>query len=136
MEYNSRVSYANPTPEQLERSRKYRREWYYRNREAAKKRTYQNKVETIRRNKERINEIRRSTPCTDCGLSWPHYVMDFDHVQGGKIGNVMVMVNKGESWRRLEAEIAKCELVCANCHRKRTYERLLAEGQEPDTIRI
>ncbi len=97
-------------------------------------RAYQNKVATIRRNKERINEMRRSTPCADCGTCWPHYVMDFDHVGDDKTKGVMVMVNQDVSWNRIEEEIAKCELVCANCHRERTCQRLLAAGQEPNSI--
>lgn len=49
--------------------------------------------------------------------------MDFDHVQGVKVGNVGKMVNEAVSVETLMAEIAKCEVVCANHHRIRTFER-------------
>jgi hypothetical protein len=66
-------------------------------------------------------------PCTDCGDSYPHYVMQFDHVRGEKLGDVSTMVTSGCSLKRIQTEIAKCELVCANCHAKRTYQRRIGE---------
>lgn len=46
--------------------------------------------------------------------------MDFDHLLD-KFKNVSRMT--AYKWDRIEAEIAKCELVCANCHRVRTFAR-------------
>jgi len=63
----------------------------------------------------------KSHPCTDCGRVYPSYVMDFDHVRGEKIGEVGQMIHR--RWEIIEAEIAKCDLVCSNCHRMRTHER-------------
>lgn len=65
----------------------------------------------------------KQRPCADCGAQYPHYVMDFDHVRGVKIGNISEMV-RDYSLAALKAEVAKCELVCANCHRIRTWQRL------------
>jgi hypothetical protein len=48
--------------------------------------------------------------------------MDFDHVGEDKLMNIAKMA--GLSWARIEAEIAKCEVVCSNCHRIRTWQRL------------
>ena len=59
----------------------------------------------------------------DCGQCFPPCAMDFDHVRGEKVGNVGGMALA--SWAKLQAEIAKCEIVCANCHRQRTNKRLL-----------
>lgn len=63
----------------------------------------------------------KSKPCLDCGNVRPLVAMDFDHVRGEKVANISQMW----SWRRarVEAEIAKCDLVCANCHRERTHRR-------------
>jgi hypothetical protein len=47
--------------------------------------------------------------------------MDFDHVRGEKQSNVASLVGMSASEERLRAEIAKCDVVCANCHRERTY---------------
>jgi hypothetical protein len=49
--------------------------------------------------------------------------MDFDHVRGEKLNNVSDMV-RGPT-EALLSEIAKCELVCAVCHRNRTTDRRL-----------
>lgn len=59
----------------------------------------------------------------DCGNSYPHYVMDFDHVRGIKCFNIGATPNLNPSLERLMAEIAKCDLVCSNCHRIRTWTR-------------
>jgi hypothetical protein len=69
---------------------------------------------------DRLNEFKKG-PCTDCNVQYPPYVMDFDHVRGEKIFNVARM--KGHSLEALKAEIAKCDLVCSNCHRERTQSR-------------
>jgi hypothetical protein len=49
-------------------------------------------------------------------------VLDFDHL-GEKSYNVSDAIARVLSWARIELEIAKCEVVCANCHRIRTHER-------------
>ena len=79
----------------------------------------------IQRMKEFL-AARKSVPCTDCGGVFPPYVMDFDHIRGDKLINVSSAVKIGR--RRLLAEAAKCEIVCANCHRQRTHDRLTAGG--------
>jgi hypothetical protein len=50
-------------------------------------------------------------------------MMDFDHVRGEKLFDVSRMVGPGLSLELIKAEIAKCDVVCANCHRIRTFER-------------
>lgn len=64
----------------------------------------------------------KSKPCADCGKSYPYYVMDLDHVgDAQKVTEVSGMLRfKLED---LQQEIAKCEAVCSNCHRERTYKR-------------
>lgn len=70
----------------------------------------------------RIVERLKSEPCVDCGVRYPSYVMDFDHVDGEKVGNISAMRGRASETRLLE-EIAKCDLVCSNCHRERTHQR-------------
>jgi len=62
----------------------------------------------------------------DCGIIYPYYVMDFDHVRGRKNANVMELVST-LSKKRIDQEIAKCEIVCSNCHRYRTHSRKSAK---------
>ncbi|UTI64845.1 hypothetical protein NBH00_01230 [Paraconexibacter antarcticus] len=59
--------------------------------------------------------------CADCGLRDP-VVMEFDHL-GEKRANVARLLGNGTSPRRLDEEIARCEIVCVNCHRRRTARR-------------
>ena len=59
-------------------------------------------------------------PCVDCQLA-NILVLEFDHVRGLKVANISEMACKGLSIKRIQAEISKCEVRCANCHRRRTY---------------
>jgi hypothetical protein len=67
----------------------------------------------------------KDAPCTDCGGRFPPEAMDWDHLpeRAPKIGSVSLLVSQGRPTDVILAEIAKCELVCSNCHRVRTYRR-------------
>lgn len=65
----------------------------------------------------------KAAPCTDCGGVFPPCVMDFDHRDPSqKKGNIGNMVGQGRSNASIASEIAKCDLVCANCHKIRTFQ--------------
>jgi hypothetical protein len=69
----------------------------------------------------------KSMPCADCGGRFPEECMDFDHVRGTKVAGIARLRGSRPScWKKIEAEIAKCELVCANCHRIRSKQRARA----------
>ena len=72
------------------------------------------------RNKAMLDEL-KANPCVDCGGKFPPEAMDFDHINGEKVKQVSALLKHGKP--KLLAEIAKCELVCANCHRVRTRAR-------------
>lgn len=78
-----------------------------------------------RENNRRLIDSLKNFPCPDCGKSFPASAMDFDHVRGVKIANVSEMLDATLS--EIFAEVAKCELVCATCHRIRTENRRLDE---------
>lgn len=66
----------------------------------------------------------KDRPCMDCGESYPSYVMDLDHREGvTKIDKLSDMVSR-YSVQAILDEISKCDAVCANCHRERTFQRL------------
>jgi len=78
------------------------------------------------KNKERKNITRQfildyasNHPCVDCGENDP-IVLEFDHVRGKKLFNVGSSAKKSCSLALIKTEIAKCEVVCANCHKRRT----------------
>lgn len=71
----------------------------------------------------RIQARKEASHCLDCHQSFPGCVMDFDHRDPEqKVGSVSALVRSSTAWDRVEAEIAKCDLVCACCHRLRTYK--------------
>lgn len=73
--------------------------------------------------REYLHQI-KSCPCTDCGIQYPFYVMDFDHREGETKSFEMNQVNY-VTMRAIKQEIEKCDIVCANCHRERTYKRIM-----------
>lgn len=77
------------------------------------------------RHADRLDNLKQE-PCFDCGLKYPPYVMDFDHVRGEKKFNVGHI--RYHSLEKLLEEISKCELVCSNCHRERTHQRKMAKA--------
>jgi len=101
-------------------------------RDAEKARLYQKAYRLANKERCRYTDVKRvkrrarmaelkAVPCTDCGGKFPPEAMDFDHVRGEKVKHVGWL--EDGSLVRLMAEIAKCELVCANCHRVRTAQR-------------
>ncbi len=89
-----------------------------------------NKKESIRKERERKRELARklveykkTLVCVDCDIS-DFRIIDFDHINPDlKTKGVSVMVAEGYSWANIMAEIGKCEPVCSNCHRIRTWKR-------------
>ena len=76
-----------------------------------------------------IRDYKERHPCADCGIQYPYYVMDFDHVRGRKHKNVMELVPT-LSKKKIDEEIAKCEIVCSNCHRVRTHMRKIKKEEK------
>jgi len=75
----------------------------------------------------------RANPCTDCGETDVR-VLEFDHIEP-RIEYVSRRLRNLARPDVLRAEIRRCEVVCANCHRRRTayranWKRLRAEGRE------
>ena len=98
----------------------YARQNYLDNTDRYKLKAYQRQHEIDAWLKEQ-----KQKPCIDCGGTFPTYCMDFDHVpeRGEKLIEVSQMARRKSSWALIHAEIAKCDLVCANCHRVRTHDR-------------
>ena len=82
-------------------------------------RRYVNQKRQRIRNRRRAAEFLQTHPCVDCGES-DIRVLEFDHVRGDKLCDVSLLVSNGSSWRRVEEEMAKCVVRCANCHRRKT----------------
>jgi hypothetical protein len=79
----------------------------------------------FRRNVELVRSLKHR-PCADCGVQYPFYVMQFDHVpaRGKKLFGLAVGDLAARSEKQILLEVAKCDVVCSNCHASRTYQRL------------
>ena len=109
----------------------YNRRWYEGNR--AKH------IADVRRNNElyraqaaRIALEAKDQPCSDCGERFDPCAMDFDHVRGVKVAAVSELVRAGAKPDVIRREIAKCEVVCSNCHRIRTQARGWGQQGSPE----
>ena len=81
------------------------------------------KVAYRRAHEQWIREYKATHPCIDCGESDP-IVLEFDHLpqyhKARRVGSIAHL-----SLATIQAEIDKCEMVCANCHSRREYQRRL-----------
>jgi hypothetical protein len=137
------VAYKNPEDARRwreanrDRINEYQRQWREDHREEI--RTYQREYMRVRGNHqprvpgktdlERYQDRRalldalKDFPCADCGNRFPPVCMDFDHRPGEvKLFNIGRNMHS-RKWAETLAEIDKCDLVCANCHRIRTHSR-------------
>ena len=101
-------------------SREYVRDHYNRNRAYYVRKAMALNPVRHRATADRVLAYLRDHPCVGCGESDP-VVLDFDHIVPSlKRWNVANMIKDGWGWLTIEAEIAKCAVRCANCHRRRT----------------
>ena len=88
-----------------------------------------NKKSYLARNKVHMSKRRevlraaKDVPCADCGQEYPPYVMDFDHRPGSLKRYAPNTLIAAVGMKTLLAEVAKCDVVCSNCHRIRTFTR-------------
>lgn len=74
------------------------------------------------RNRKFVLNYLKNNPCVDCGED-DVIVLDFDHVKGKKLKNVSRLVVSHATIATIQEEIDKCEVRCANCHRRATAKR-------------
>lgn len=101
-----------------DRCRECSKIWYRNNSVVHKKNVTKSRKERVAFNRAIIRSL-KDFPCVDCGIKYPYYVMDFDHKRGIKLAHLSSLA--ANSIEKILEEIAKCDLVCANCHRIRTY---------------
>jgi hypothetical protein len=112
----------------------YRRDHYLRNRD-----TYiTQEVARIKRyrdeNRPLLREYLRAHPCVDCGET-DIVLLDFDHRDPATKRYLVVVLALHKPWSRVLAEIAKCDVRCANCHRRRTAKQFNWRSRIPSTER-
>lgn len=104
-------------PEVKEQVKKYRKEWNKKNRE--KNRLFRKRYFVRLRNI--IDQIKQGQSCVECGEDDP-CCLDFNHLEDKKFN--IGSTNRGNvGIDTLIREIEKCEILCANCHRKKEKMR-------------
>lgn len=93
--------------------------WYQRNKEYQKQNAKKHMQEYRQKAKEFAWDYLSTHPCITCGERDPQ-VLEFHHARGQKETEVSRLVANGASLSTLKAEIEKCDVLCANCHRKLT----------------
>lgn len=94
---------------------------YLNNMQIYKKRAMTRNEQVRTENKQKLFDYLSNQTCVDCGNT-DIRVLEFDHISGEKLENISRML-ENSSWEMIVAEIAKCEVRCANCHRIKTIER-------------
>lgn len=111
---------------------------YQRNKAKVKKRAVEQKIIDREKARAYVLDFLNKNSCVDCAESDP-VVLEFDHVRGKKLHNISDMVRNAATIRRIIAEIKKCEVRCANCHRRITVKRrkeTYGEEIKPDSIQL
>lgn len=100
---------------------RYKAERHARNREREIRRIRRNHDRAVREHRRRIAQYLAAHPCVDCGEADP-IVLEFDHLRDKRM-DVSRMESTGWRWAAIVEEIEKCEVRCANCHRRETHRR-------------
>ncbi len=93
--------------------------WYAANKAKHATNVRRNQEKYVLRNQEFVLSYLKTHPCVDCGESDP-VVLEFDHVRGAKLCAIAVLVCAPMSILVISREIEKCDVRCANCHRRKT----------------
>ena len=102
----------------LELRRAYRRAWYSRNKTSERKHIYGRKKKI----KKWFEDYKKSLKCIRCGENHSA-TLDFHHKDTKtKEFGINSRVHSGYSIDLIKKELAKCEVLCANCHRKLHYQ--------------
>lgn len=103
-----------------QKQKEHARKHYEANKEKIKARAKEFTRLNIEKLKAFIFEYLLTHPCVDCGESDP-VVLEFDHVRGEKRNSISEMVARSCGLSTIKQEIEKCEVRCANCHRRKTF---------------
>jgi len=102
------------------------RERYYRRTPDRQRRAREAQKEHNSRRAAWLSGVKLANGCADCGYRGHFAALDFDHVRGEKLFDIGPGAKRAKA--AVEAEIAKCDVVCARCHRLRSAARLAATG--------
>ena len=105
--------------------RKCQNQWqreHYKKSERRKKQVRKNDKAAVQRTRTFIAEYLKNHPCIDCGYS-NILALEFDHLRDKKF-EIADKISTAISKEKIQQEINKCEVVCSNCHKIRTSDRM------------
>lgn len=76
-----------------------------------------------------IQEFKSNKSCADCKENYPYWILEFDHL-GNKKFNIAGYRSHTVSLEKVKEEIEKCEVVCSNCHKNRTFNRRIKNADD------
>lgn len=94
-------------------------DWYARNSTRHKQRVADRRRKERRENHQRMVEYLSRRSCAMCGEK-DAAVLEFHHLSSDKEYDISEMVSKGYAWSRILRELKKCQILCANDHRRIT----------------
>ncbi len=102
------------------------REWHRRGGKQTRKPEYLSKQHARQRTAKRERKLQlvalKGGHCVDCGFAGHVAALEFDHRDPStKVTEITTLL--GHKWETIMAEVEKCDLVCSNCHRIRTWNR-------------
>ena len=83
------------------------------------------RVGILQRNtRDLISKYKADRGCSVCGERRP-YILDFHHVSGDKEYTISLLSSSHANWEKIQKEIDKCVILCANCHREEHHQEKL-----------
>lgn len=113
------MAWKNKTKEEVN---KYHRDWYEKNRDRRKKIIYESAKLRIQKNKTFVRSLK--IKCYNCGFDRDPICLDFHHISDKKF-NISSAVCSGFGENSIKKEISKCIVLCANCHRLVTNNKII-----------
>jgi 5-methylcytosine-specific restriction endonuclease McrA len=99
-------------------NKEYQQKWYQENKKLQSQKVSINRNKNKKLNRDYIFEFLKNNPCKMCGES-DILVLEFDHLHNKKY-NISEMLANGNCLEAVKKEIEKCQVLCANCHRRKT----------------
>jgi hypothetical protein len=78
-----------------------------------------------------LQEYKSGKRCADCGEDYPYWMLEFDHLRD-KSFTIGRFSSKTTNLEIIKDEISKCEIVCCNCHKNRTFHKSIKNGGDVD----
>lgn len=90
------------------------------------KHAYPGRLVAVEKRRRHLRKFKQQ-PCADCGKRFPWYVMELDHIKRKRLTKhgrrLTFTAIVARSWKLLLQELAQCDVVCGNCHNRRSYRR-------------